>query len=516
MTVAHHLPLFHSAPQHPVSHLLQSIPPRAPSRSSRSNILSYTLHLSTTTRLSSYTSSNGSRSLLHRAEDTLDTTKITLDEEWLESELKAQGMWKLSASLLRANRREGHLPTSVERRVALASLSEQMLANPAPERAIIPVDNIEATQASDRVEAVLALKPLTSPDTTTLYLSTSAGHPTTSRPSSSSVAQSLIDLKFSSGVADGDASTALPDSKPHPLSESSLAALNNSVFATTSSSSSTRDLTATPHMDYRIVRGQAMRTRAREIFSVSPLPTSSTTWCRRHRVGDCSVCPLVVGTKVDRRVNVPGQGLDGEAAAGRRRLIELVPAFLELSAGLLKDARERANGGGEEMNDFIAANVKLEAGSEVEVAATATWYNLLHSLVVQACLEGYLVDGWTGTGGIETLFGVGCGVWEGRGWASRVAQSHASFAAKALEEEDDQMDEDDGSDSGSEDSEASEEAEEMEKEAQRARLVDAAQALFGSRDIAQADFERSMRDKIHEVRSLLGPSLDSRALRELI
>jgi hypothetical protein len=36
-------------------------------------------------------------------------------------------------------------------------------------------------------------------------------------------------------------------------------------------------------------------------------------------------------------------------------------------------------------------------------------------------------------------------------------------------------------------------------ERQAADLVEAAHALFGSREVAQADYERSLRDRIHEV-----------------
>lgn len=500
------------APQHPVSHLLQSIPPRAPSRSSRSNILSYTLHLATASRLSSYTSPNGSRDLLQRAESAYSGSdaKVEVDDEWLESEQKAQGMWKLGCSLLRSQRAEGYLPASVERRVALARLAEELLANPAPEQALTKVEERDVLPSAE-VEALLCLKPLTSPDTTTLYHSM-ATHAQPSARSATSVAQSLIDLKFGNdGAGDGEASAPLPDSddKPDKPDHSPLSRESETVFAqgafppSAQATSSSAELTATPHMDYRIVRGAAMRTRAKTTYATSILPSTRSTWCRRHRVPSCSVCTLVSSTKVDlrRSVGVPGQGL-GRAAndlGGKRRLVDLVPQFLALSSGLLRDERERARGmGGVDGEEGVAAYLKPEVEGEVEVNVTAAWYAILHSLLIQACLEGYLVDGWTGTEAIEVLFGVGCGVWEGRGWASRVAASQAESNAGRMDVEGAESGSDDGSDDDS--SDESDEEEEREREREKSKLVEAAQALFGSRDVAQAEFERSMRDRIHEVR----------------
>ncbi|GAA5846669.1 hypothetical protein JCM5353_008662, partial [Sporobolomyces roseus] len=125
------------APQHPTSHLLQSIPPRSASRSSRSNILSYTLHLATSSRLSSYSSENGTRTLLHWAEADQNAQEtsyenVKIDSEWFETEQKTQ--WKLGINLLHSSRREGPLPPSVERRVVLACLAEELLLSPTGDR----------------------------------------------------------------------------------------------------------------------------------------------------------------------------------------------------------------------------------------------------------------------------------------------------------------------------------------------------------------------------------------------
>lgn len=54
-----------------------------------------------------------------------------------------------------------------------------------------------------------------------------------------------------------------------------------------------------------------------------------------------------------------------------------------------------------------------------------------------------------------------------------------------------------------EDEESEEEIKAREQEKQTTELVDAAHTLFGSRNVAQADYERCMRDRIHEVRSSL-------------
>ncbi|KAM0791127.1 hypothetical protein ACM66B_004413 [Microbotryomycetes sp. NB124-2] len=517
----------YKAPQHPTSHMLQSIPPRAPSQSSRSNILSYTLHLATSARLASYTHPNGSQTLLHRAE--LDapssSSSNAIDVEWLEAELKAQGMWRLGASLLKANRREGHLPPSVERRVALASLTEDLLVHPAATDAFSPVTHDNDVVSSDELESLATLKPLTSHDTTKLYLTT-----TTSRvgddkaaTSSSSVAQSLIDLKFGKSAdnnhTNGDADKAAKEQ----WQDASALFGGGGVDATGEGNSnggnagSSGARAGAPHMDYRIVRQQTMRTRAKSIYSQSILPEltrSTRSFCRRHRVAACSVCSAVSNTKIEtRRKAIPGQGLEtfgGELAGGKRPLVELVPKFLDLSAHLLRDIRERMSPAS--AGDGVDNKGKGKQSHAVEMQATAAWYVLLHSLSTQACLEGYLVDGWTGTSGIETLFGVGCGVWEGRGWAKRIEEQRRAeeVALQAAKQESgshvevvegEELDDDDDSDSEtSDDSDESEEQQEqrLERERERTRLVDAAQQLFGSRDVAQAEFERNMRDRIHE------------------
>ncbi|SCZ97342.1 BZ3500_MvSof-1268-A1-R1_Chr4-2g07150 [Microbotryum saponariae] len=503
------------APQHPVSHLLQSIPPRAPSRSSRSNILSYTVHLATSSRLEAYTLPNGARALLHRAEDVSDEDHIDLDDSWLDAEQKSQGLWKLGVSLLRANRREGDLPASVARRVELAGLTEELLSNPTPEGSVCKITSHDVV-ASEAVPGIKALQVLTSPDTTTLYHSTSAHAVDLSRPKNTSIAQSLINMKFAKeeeGCTVSTSATSLSaaaeaEDKPTYLDKDSPA---RSVFSTQGAGSTSRgsDLTAAPHMDYRIVRGQAMRSRAKDIFGSSILPSTSTTWCRRHRVGSCSVCLMVASTRLNKHRNVPGQGLDvganGEGAPGKRPLVDVIPRFLSLSAHLLKDARDRVlrqeSDRSEEFDSYLAKNDATQV-AEVEIAVTAAWFSLLHSFVIQACLEGYLVDGWTGTSAIETLFGCGCGVWEGRGWSARVTTQSATTIVPRPPRSTTAMDVDQGDDAdddSDDDDDDDEEAHlEVEREKEKGKLVEAAQLLFGSRDVAQADFERSMRDRIHE------------------
>ncbi|GAA5907428.1 hypothetical protein JCM6882_003858 [Rhodosporidiobolus microsporus] len=562
----------YKAPQHPASHVLHSIPPRAPSRSSRSNILSYTIHLATSSRLSSYSAPSGSRSLLYYAEatrdhDEYDHDSVFISDAWFDAEQKTQGLHKLGSNLLQSSKKNGSLalPPAVERRVDLASLAEDLLVSPSAERAVTKID-ADSTQPSSEVDELAALKPLTTPDTTTLYHTTSASagqgveSEASSRPRVNSVAQSLIDLKFG-GKADPSeqVSPSLLDDKPLPSTSASGEASSSS-----SSSAAARalaQLDATPHMDYRIVLSQSMRTRARTIFSTSPLPALTTSYCRSHRVPSCAVCAAMCARAGEResdharlrRTNVPGSGLtfvpsssssNAPSTAGNKRaLVALVPEFLNLSAALLKDVKERANrpfnfGADEAVDEALLAQVvatesttavpsafvaavtahggsgaadeKGKAKEEqppvptstttVELQVTSAWYDLLTMLLVQACLEGYLVDGWTGTEGVEVLFGVGCGVWEGRsGWSARSNAAAAAARAPAAAGR---------SESGDSDSSDSEDEEEYERRVEEERrrkreeetrvLVDAARALFGSRDVAQADYERGMRDKTHE------------------
>jgi hypothetical protein len=407
--------------------------------------------------------------------------------------------------------------------VSLAGLVEQVLATPAEGKAVKKVEE-QQVRDSVRVEAIKALAPLTSPDTTVLYPSSvSTARATTS------IAQSLIDMKFGSSAGEDTSAISsqfVDDDKPPPPPRSSTvptssipissddsappAASSSSsipdrssetVFGTTAGHTSIRSsqLTAAPHMDYRIVRRQAMRSRAKDIFSESILPTSSTIWCRRHRVNSCTVCALSTtmdaeagkkagGRRSKREFAGQALGMGGDEG---KSLAATVPDFIVFTSNLLKDARERAAG-----NDpaHMGYTLSSSAKDSSSINVTAAWYSLLHSFVTQACLEGYLVDGWVGTSGIEVLFGLGCGVWEGRGWSSRVAPSNGSVSSERPKKEDVEMD---GESSESE-SEDEDEGESM-REALSGTLIEAAQILFGSRDLAQADFEKSMRDRIHEV-----------------
>lgn len=570
--------------------MLHTIPPRAPSRSSRSSILAYALHLATSSRLASYSSPAGSRQLLHLAELERDTSdSIDIDDEWIDSEEKTKGLYKVGANLLHAHLREGTLPPSVERRVALGGFAEEALLSPAAERAVTKIDS-ESVQPSGELDELVALKPLTTPDTTTLYHSTSAtvmarNGDDAGQPRVNSVAQSLIDLKFGAQPE----STEQPPTSPSLFDDDHKRLLDGGEASTSAGGGSGGGPPATtpPHMDYRIVLSQSMRSRARSIFATSPLPALPASYCRRHRVRSCAVCAALVAAASEResnhaqmrRKNIPGSGLrvqvipssgaraaagGGGAATGagtKKPLVQLVPDFLKLSAALYRDVRERANrpcDGGADVaaveDALFASVVRTEdrsasaspatkagaslkgkerardgdgeqedddkptttaAAAAVEMQVTAEWYDLLTMMLVQACLEGYLVDGWTGTEGVETLFGVGCGVWEGRGWnmsAAPVAPAGGGASRQPKREKRTSpvfsVLSFDGDESSSD-----EEDDEEEEEAERARLredearalVEAARLLFGSRDVAQADYERGMRDRTHEVRSLSRP-----------
>lgn len=656
-----HFPTVCRAPQHPASHVFQTIPPRAPSRSSRSTILSYTLHLATSARLAAYTAPNGARDLLQQAESSgtrRSPSNVDVDLDFLETELKAQGMWKLGAALLKSSNRgaiagisdsthsamdgtpTALLPPAVERRAALASLIENLLVDAsagvpgeasdnggrtgsgAGEDLASPSQAKVVIVASDQLDSINALKPLTSPDTTTLYHSTTTS--TTPLPAAldgkgtgsasditktgtagehrgstsntvasgsgvhaglagrASIAQSLIDLKFGGGGGSAAESGAAPkgdgadrdttsmsldkDVKPSREAETVFGAVSSSAGVgrvdSDPATAASGGLHTTPHMDYRIVRGQAMRSRARTIYAQSVLvpegSTSSNTasaWCRRHRVVSCSVCRAVaqLSRKLDRRtLNLPGQGLREEMSRGgapgrggmqdgkKLRLVELVPDFLDLSAELLRDQHEKiiaANGAGvkheSDRDDSVSATTTMmNAGTEWTPTPGPAWYALLHSLVIQAVLEGYLVDGWTGTGGLETLLGVGCGVWEGRGWDTRMiveereelervaaaveagrkgksdqrgGQDGAGQGANVVQKEENEDDDEQSDDDEEDDEEEDDDDDDVEAERARERheakrkLIDAARALFGSRDAAQAEFELSMRDRTHEV-----------------
>ncbi|GAA5962218.1 hypothetical protein JCM8115_006633 [Rhodotorula mucilaginosa] len=524
-------------PQHPTSRLLQSIPPRAPSRSSRANILSYTLHLATSSRLTSYSSGSGSRQLLQLAElerDTQDTFEI--DEAWFDAEQKTQGLWKLGANLLRSNRREGSLPVSVLRRVELAELAEEALLSPTADRAITKIDS-ESVQASAQVEELVALKTLTAPDPTTLYHTTSASstglesEPSTGRPRVCSVAQSLIDLKFG-GKSDPSEATSPLFEDGKPLSASPLDGPPPAPDA--SASAAVAGPSSTPHMDYRIVLSQSMRTRARSIFATSPLPSLPASYCRRHRVRSCGVCHALIAAASERdsspeflklsaallqdvkdAANNRATSMDGSGDAGPDAFHEAILADLarteDRGAGASTFATQQQKGKAPTEGRSAAASASASASTsgtatptEVAIQVTAAWYDLLTGLLVQACLEGYLVDGWTGTEGVETLFGLGCGVWEGRGWsaaaalasrpAAPISRSETSRPSRTVSNAASDSEEDD------DDDDAIDEATSMQrkKDQEAALLVGAGQALFGSRDVAQADYELNMRDRTQE------------------
>ncbi|GAA5859679.1 hypothetical protein JCM5353_001467, partial [Sporobolomyces roseus] len=430
--------------------------------------------------------------------------------------------WKLGINLLHSSRREGPLPPSVERRVVLACLAEELLLSPTGDRAMSKIDE-ESVHPSSDVAELTVLRPLTSPDTTTLYLSTSAhaANSRSPRDRSHSVAQSLIDMKFGGKPSDLESPPLSSTDKSLDV-ESSSSVPGGSVFDSSQTpTASTSELTATPHMDYRIVLSQSMRTRAKSIFATSPLPALTTSFCRRHRVATCTVCITLITESSERvsdhaqhrRRNIPGAGLrstvsDGGDGGTKKALVSLVPAFLKLSADLIADSKDAARiGSTSKEGESLEKGKGKETETSVEIHVTSIWYNLLTSLLTQACLEGYLVDGWTGTEGIETLFGVGCGVWEGRGWsmATRAAPKAGTSPRKSsiAGKEDTAHRTSEGNELDSdEDSEEEEENEEeikaREREKQTMELVDAAHTLFGSRDVAQADYERGMRDRIHE------------------
>jgi hypothetical protein len=202
---------------------------------------------------------------------------------------------------------------------------------------------------------------------------------------------------------------------------------------------------------------------------------------------------------------------DHEDGGGMKKaLVSLVPTFLKLSADFIRDSKANFGADDEEKKSGDSSDSETSAKEKGkgkanegrgDIHAVTAWYDLLTSLLTQACLEGYLVDGWTGTEGIETLFGVGCGVWEGRGWstATRVPPTISAKKNPSVAACEGKVDEDSDEDDEEEDEE---EMRLRVQEREATELVEAAHVLFGSRDVAQADYERGMRDRIHEVCSI--------------
>jgi len=290
--------------------------------------------------------------------------------------------------------------------------------------------------------------------------------------------KSLLAQKFAAEDADMD-----PDVSHLP---------KDGLFGTGNASEQSAQLPSNPHFDYRIMHGQALRTRAKAIFPASihtELP-SSMTWCARHRVQQCSTCSrLYTGSSTS---PVDKAELSVVASQRRQSLAALIPEFLTLSSALFIDLAQDSIGPlSPETNAAPLPSTSTNPAtdySEVDkrtFCASPAWYKLLAALVTQACLDGFLIHGWTGIEAIDVILGVGCGGWDGRTWNRRrvIVMSKSSRTSRST--------------SVVSDDEDTESDDEKEQDASD-RLVEAAQMLFSVRSAAQAEFEREMRERKHE------------------
>lgn len=579
--------------------MLHTIPPRPASRSSKSKILSYVLSQLASVHLGpSYdcASLSAPASLFTRAEsaDAPDAlSRAHAARARLQADAQASGLVRLGNALLRAAGGANALPDSVARRALLAAVANALLAGQScasqPDALALGLAKDEERNAAHEDE-VRSLVPLTAPSSTTIYTdeheaapaatssattappqaSTSSGRPSRS---TSTIARSLLDMKFGN-TADGDDDAA--DVKPAPLT---LDAIDEQQ----QDAGKKDGPVAAPHMDYRIVRGQAMRSRARQIYKDGVASLTASQWCKRHRVHACVLCVpreegragfgikneddvemdtatsatattttqqqrdelLVERTRESSRRHLPGQGLSfspspagverGTTAQNSSALVSLVGDFLAFSAALLHDRRARTTeirgalaSGAQPSSAYVRALERQARDVPVHVAEP--WYALLHLLLVNAALDGYLVHGWRGTDAIETLFGVGCGVWEGRGWDTRPARPPSTSQPSHDDQGDVEMSDDSCStcsfSSSSADSSSSGDLSSDDEPAQpytppslaaddaffgmrprstaakTARLLDAARELFQANGVAQAEYERTMRDRKYEVRGV--------------
>lgn len=331
---------------------------------------------------------------------------------------------------------------------------------------------------------------------------------------SSGVPMALLQLKFGGS----DDARAEPADGPLPLSD----------FSPVPSQST---LPANPHHDYRIRHTASVHNRAKQIYDRAALKSPDVDpWCPRHRVQRCTVCSdtaLVAkkkslqGRKSRDAPVVPGDGLayfkdDFILSSGRRRpLARSLADFLILAA----DAFHLMAVGSEEACERDNSN------NRAEFTPLATFYELVVDFVTQAVLEGYTIHAWKGKEALEVLFSVGTGTWEERKWAdipsSWTTPAASTMPSRCASPTPDS--EDSGSSSAASSSrggspsssacETSAVSENLDNIGDpRYHLIRAATELFRTRTPAQAEFEREMRDRMHEVCLLLFQLLFSHLL----
>jgi hypothetical protein len=360
----------------------------------------------------------------------------------------------------------------------------------------------------DHGPSVPGLPPVVAPLVAISTPSTSA-----STPRAHNIPLELIERKF------GSPSTPSPSRSDYQLRRPTAGVFSSSgpappppANAGDEGDSDRKPLTRMPHMDYRIVHGQAMRSRAKDIFS---RPLDRNVWCIRHRVSTCTVCNVrgssaassTSSTDTARRavasLTLPGEGLtrisvDNTEHGSRCPLAAIVPEFVVLSAGIFGDLVDMhlpvrvEDAGGESSDDGRGehrsrktAPSRPDKQREPQFTVTSEWYTLFACLLTCACLEGYLVGGWQGVEPIEILLGVGCGGWEGKEWAK------GTNGPGLKQSSDGELETSEG------------ESDSWNGQQLPRNLVEAARLLFGIRSSAQAEFEREMRDRTLEVGRLL-------------
>lgn len=337
---------------------------------------------------------------------------------------------------------------------------------------------------------------------------------------SSGVPLALLQLKFGGGSDDQFSSEASASS-----STSRLAALPESLPHLQLDQSDGSTLPRNPHHDYRIRHTASVHHRAKQIYAKGlSKDTSVDPWCARHRVQACGVCHAAEveakkslrGRKSQDAPVVPGDGLayfkdDILLQSGRRRpLASSLPDFLMVAS----DVFAVMSLGSEEVYER-----HVQAQDKIEFTPLSSFYDLVVDYITQAVLEGYTLHGWTGKEALEVLFSVGTGTWEERKWAeapsswttpansvpaSCMPSRAGSPSLRPISRDDSIPVTFESTVSGSstpesDDSQVSLDDDSEDEQDSRLHLIKSATNLFRTRTPAQADFEREMRDRLHEV-----------------
>ncbi|KAH8919418.1 hypothetical protein BT69DRAFT_1300213 [Atractiella rhizophila] len=545
---AHHERKTTVPPSPASSSLLANIPPRQ--TTSRSNIIDYLSYQCGDARLEAAVvieaelrwreqaqgNATGSESRMEIEFPTEDLRKAELDSR------RAEGLSSLIHSMMKTEKGGSRVIKMVERRHSLSfglpAQPEKETGCPKELQKRLPKQTTRRIALNDLIDAILGFGSQILPSgpshsiSLTKLLRRSDPAPSlhllgiissktyqSSMTSINTSGRPTTDNSFTKGLIAQKFRKSDSSSTPTAAAESSTrSTISHPLFGATS----------TPHMDYRIVQTQNARSRARIVFG----PGVKGAWCSLHRIENCEGCfgegKTGMGKMVsvlDRRyMNLPAQGIAPSGTMGRKKaLVDAVADFIVFSADVLMESRRgtSGNGKGGEKEDGLWENWEneiLKSGSMTRSTSNDTiptlgsspkgkekempepipielhlrWYNLLASFLIAACLEGYLVHGWKGVDAVECLFGVGCGGWEGRGWASRLP------SMENLQREGEMDSEDEESETGEEERRKEEDEKSKETFVFITKLHNAARLLFGNMNQNQSEFERMMRDRTHE------------------